>query len=58
MNIDVYKITGINNISSNKNILSYSILLGGGGTHIGPYWFPPIPIPGVATVPCQGGRTN
>ena len=38
----------------NNNILLSPIQLGGGSTNIGLYWFPPIPIPSVAIVPCQG----
>ena len=38
----------------NNNILLYPILLGG-GTNIGPYWFPPPPsAPASASVSCQG----
>ena len=39
----------------NNNILLYPIL-SGGGTNIGPYRSPPIPILGVAKVPCQGAN--
>ena len=38
-----------------RDAVCYSILLGG-GTNISPHWFPPIPIPRVAKVPCQGAE--
>ena len=59
MNINGYKCKYMNIKYINKKvwkkelILLYPILLGG-GTNIGPYWFPsPILIPSVAQIPCQ-----